>query len=54
MTRQVRILHLARHDQARGRFSRAASARRPVNGLDAHGVASCDNIVTVPTSTLGQ
>ena len=24
----------------------------PANGLDAHGVVSCDNIVTVPTSTL--
>lgn len=26
----------------------------PANGLDAHGVVSCDNIVTVPTSTLGR
>jgi mRNA interferase MazF len=26
----------------------------PANGLDAPGVVSCDNIVTVPTSTLGR
>lgn len=26
----------------------------PANGLDAHGVVSCDNLVTVPTSTLGR
>ena len=26
----------------------------PANGLDARGVVSCDNIVTIPTSTLGQ
>ena len=25
----------------------------PVNGLDADGVISCDNIVTVPSTTLG-
>lgn len=25
----------------------------PGNGLDAHGVVSCDNIVTVPTDALG-
>ncbi len=25
----------------------------PGNGLDAHGVVSCDNIVTVPTAALG-
>jgi len=26
----------------------------PANGLDAHGVVSCDNIVTVPASALGR
>ncbi|MEY2515748.1 MAG: mRNA interferase MazF [bacterium] len=26
----------------------------PANGLDAQGVVSCDNIVTVPTSALGR
>jgi len=26
----------------------------PANGLDAYGVVSCDNIVTVPTSALGR
>ncbi len=26
----------------------------PANGLDADGVVSCDNIVTVPTSVLGR
>jgi len=26
----------------------------PANGLDVHGVVSCDNIVTVPASTLGR
>lgn len=25
----------------------------PANGLDGHGVVSCDDIVTVPTSALG-
>lgn len=25
----------------------------PGNGLDAHGVVSCDNVVTVPTDALG-
>lgn len=25
----------------------------PANGLDGHGVVSCDNIVTVPTSAIG-
>lgn len=25
----------------------------PANGLDARGVVSCDNVVTVPTSVLG-
>lgn len=28
-------------------------ARRPANGLDGRGVVSLDNIVTIPTSTLG-
>jgi mRNA interferase MazF len=26
----------------------------PANGLDADGVVSCDNIVTIPASTLGR
>jgi mRNA interferase MazF len=26
----------------------------PANGLDAPGIVSCDNVVTVPTSTLGR
>jgi mRNA interferase MazF len=26
----------------------------PANGLDQHGVVSCDNIVTVPVSALGR
>lgn len=36
--------------------ARGLSTELPVgsdNGLDGHGVVSCDNIVTVPTSALG-
>jgi mRNA interferase MazF len=37
--------------------ARGLSSEVPVgvaNGLDHHGVVSCDNILTVPTSTIGR
>ena len=57
-------VRIGRQGVATGRTSSRVSTRTgrgstelsvgPANGLDAYGVVSCDNIVTVPTSALGR
>ncbi|MDA8400834.1 MAG: type II toxin-antitoxin system PemK/MazF family toxin [Acidimicrobiales bacterium] len=58
LTREVVRPHLTRVTVAPITTTiRGLSTEVPVgkaNGLDYHGVVSCDNILTVPTSTLGR
>jgi len=57
LTRELVRIHLTRVTVAPiTTTARGLSTELPVgpdNGLDGHGVVSCDNIVTVPTSALG-